>query len=51
MSEQKKVISAEEFKKRIEIEAQNLMYFEYMNEREAFRQAKEYVETKFELKQ
>ena len=43
----KKVISHAEFEKRVEIEAQNLMYFEYMKKEKAFDQARQYVGTKF----
>ncbi len=33
--------------KKIEIEAQNLMYFEYKNKEEAFKEARIYVENKY----
>lgn len=43
----KKEISSAEFEKRVEIEAQNLMYFDYMDKRKAFEEARNYVSTKF----
>ena len=36
-----------EIEKKIEIEAQNLMYFEHMKKEEAFKKAKEYVYNKY----
>lgn len=45
----KKDISSAEFEKRIEIEAQNLMYFDYMDKRKAFSEARAYVTTKFNV--
>lgn len=33
--------------KKIEIEAQNLMYFEYKNKDEAFKEARLYIEEKY----
>ena len=45
----KKVISITEFEKRVEIEAQNLMYFEYKDKKEAFEEARLYVSSKFKL--
>lgn len=33
--------------KQIEIEMANLMYFEYKNKEEAYKEAKEYIETKY----
>ncbi len=44
----KKVISSAEFEKRVEIEAQNLMYFEYKDKRQAFDEARQYVSGKFQ---
>jgi hypothetical protein len=44
----KKVISSAEFEKRVEIEAQNLMYFEYKDKRQAFDEARQYVSSKFQ---
>ncbi len=44
----KKVISSAEFEKRVEIEAQNLMYFEYKDKRQAFEEARVYVSSKFQ---
>jgi hypothetical protein len=43
----KKVVSYSEFEKRVEIEAANLMYFEYMNKEQAFEEARKYIKTKF----
>jgi hypothetical protein len=43
----KKAISQEEFEKRVEIEAQNLMYFEYKDKRRAFDESRQYVDSKF----
>ncbi len=45
----KKVIDSAEFEKRVEIEAQNLMYFEYKDKRQAFSEAREYVSSKFQV--
>ncbi len=36
-----------DIEKKIEIEAQNLMYFEYKNKDEAFKEAKIYIEEKY----
>jgi hypothetical protein len=47
---ERKEISVVEYDKRVEIEAANLMYFEYMDKKEAFSKAKEYVNTKFTVK-
>ncbi len=43
----KKKISHAEFEKRVEIEATNLMYFEYMRKEKAFDQARAYVSSKY----
>lgn len=45
-----KEISQADFDKKVEIEAQNLMYFEYMKKEKAFDQARQYVESKFHVK-
>ncbi len=47
-TEAKKVVPAAEFEKRVEIEAQNLMYFDYMRKDKAFEAARVYVESKFQ---
>jgi hypothetical protein len=47
---ERKEISVVEYDKRVEIEAANLMYFEYMDKKEAFTKAKEYINTKFLVK-
>jgi len=44
---QKKAVSQAEYEKRVEIEAANLMYFEYMKKAEAFEEARKYIATKF----
>jgi hypothetical protein len=44
---EKKVIAIDEFEKRVEIEAANLMYFEYMRKEKAFEESRKYIETKF----
>lgn len=44
---QKKQVTKAEFDKRVEIEAANLMYFEYMKKDEAFKEAQDYVASKF----
>ncbi len=36
-----------DIQKKIEIEAQNLMYFEYMPKEQAFKEATQYVENKY----
>jgi len=43
----KKSVSVEEFEKRVEIEAANLMYFEYMRKEKAFDESRKYIEAKF----
>jgi hypothetical protein len=43
----KKSVAVEEFEKRVEIEAANMMYFDYMRKEKAFEQARAYIETKF----
>lgn len=45
---EKNVISVADFEKRVEIEAQNLMYFEHMKKEKAFDQARKYVQSKFQ---
>ncbi len=45
----KKVVSATEFEKRVQIEAQNLIYFDRLKEDEAWVEAKKYVSSKFEI--
>ena len=49
MSE-KQEVSVVEFKKKVEIEAANLMYFEYMKKEEAFAKAKSFVGEKYEIR-
>ena len=46
---EKKSISEDEFKKRVEIEVANLMYFEYMKKAEAFDNARKYISSKFKV--
>lgn len=43
----KPVETIADIEKKIEIEAQNLMYFEYKNKEEAFREARIYIENKY----
>ena len=43
----KQKINVSEYEKRVEIEAANLMYFEYLRKDEAFKAAEEYVASKF----
>lgn len=43
----KKAVAIEEFEKRVEIEAANLMYFEYMRKEKAFDESRKYIESKF----
>ena len=40
-------VTAAEFEKRIEIEAQNLMYFDHMKKEKAFEKAHETISQKF----
>lgn len=42
-------ITATEYNKKVEIEAANLMYFEYMKKEKAFEEAESYVSSKFEI--
>ena len=44
---QKKQVSRSEFEKRVEIEAQNLMYFDHMKKEKAFEKARETISQKF----
>jgi hypothetical protein len=46
---QKQEISVVEFEKKVEIEAANLMYFNYMKKEEAFDKAQNYVGEKYEI--
>jgi hypothetical protein len=41
------VETKDDIQKKIEIEAQNLMYFEYMDKDQAFKEARKYVENKY----
>ncbi len=43
----KPVETVADIEKKIEIEAQNLMYFEYKHKEEAFKEAKIYIEEKY----
>ena len=43
----KKQVSRSEFEKRVEIEAQNLMYFDHMKKEKAFDEARQTVSQKF----
>jgi hypothetical protein len=47
---QKQEISVVEFEKKVEIEAANLMYFDYMKKEEAFAKAKSYVSENYQVK-
>jgi hypothetical protein len=47
---QKQEVSLVEFEKKVEIEAANLMYFEYMKKEEAFTKAKSFVNEKYQVK-
>jgi hypothetical protein len=47
---QKQEVSFVEFEKKVEIEAANLMYFEYMKQEEAFTKAKSFVSEKYQVK-
>ena len=47
---QKQEVSILEFEKKVEIEAANLMYFEYMKKEEAFTKAKAYVNENYQVK-
>jgi hypothetical protein len=47
-TETKKVVPIAEFEKRVEIEAANLMYFDYMRKEKAFEEARAYIESKFQ---
>lgn len=42
------VETKDDINKQIEIEAANLMYFEYMKKDEAFKEAKKYIENKYQ---
>lgn len=44
---EKTAISHELFEKKVEIEAQNLMYFEYMKKLESFAKARKVVSEKY----
>lgn len=47
MDESRKLVSYEEFCKKVEIESANLMHFDRLNKAEADKQALEYIKTKF----
>lgn len=49
VSTNKRMVSTAEFEKRVEIEAANLMYFDYMRKEKAFEQARAYIESKFQV--
>ncbi len=42
------VATKEDIDKKIEIESANLMYFEYKNKNEAFKEARLYIENKYQ---
>lgn len=46
---EKTVISQELFEKKVEIEAQNLMYFEYMKKLEAFVKARKRISEEYSI--
>ena len=46
---QKQEISVVEFEKKVEIEAANLMHFDYMKREEAFAKAKSFVSEKYQI--
>jgi hypothetical protein len=46
----KQEVSFVEFEKKVEIEAANLMYFEYMKKEESFTKAKSFVGEKYQVK-
>ena len=48
ITETKRVVPLAEFEKRVEIEAANLMYFDYMRKEKAFDEARAYIESKFQ---
>ena len=43
-------VTAAEFEKRVEIEAQNLMYFDHMKKEKAFDEARQTVSQKFAVR-
>lgn len=45
----KKEVTQAEFNKQIDIEVQNLMYFDRMSEVKALEKAKQYVNSKFQV--
>lgn len=45
----KQVVSISEFSKKVEIEAQNLMYFNRMSTEKAFEKANQVVGSKFQV--
>lgn len=45
----KKEVNQADFNKQIEIEVQNLMYFDRMSEVKALEKAKKYVDSKFQV--
>lgn len=48
MNIRRSVETKEDIEKQIEIEAAHLMYFEYKKKEEAFKEAKQYIETKYQ---
>lgn len=47
MEDSRKVVSYEEFCKRVEIESANLVYFDRLTKSEADKKALEYIKTKY----
>lgn len=44
---EKRVVTLDEFEKRVEIEAANLMYFDYMRKEKALDESRKYIDSKF----
>ena len=46
---EKKIVTAAEFEKRVQIETENLIYFDRLKPAEAVAEAKKYVGSKFQV--
>lgn len=50
-TETKKVLSASEFEKKVEIEAAHLIYFDRLSKEEAFNKARQEIGSRFALEE
>lgn len=50
MSQEKTVLSKQDFEKKVEIESAHLMHYDRLSKKEADEAARQYVSSKFEMK-